>query len=149
MSTIKAISVRQPYATWLANPQKFLAVNLTPKRIENRNWYTDYRGPILIHASKTFEDEAIDCWLQRFPRLGEAFSLDPKDYPRGVIIGHAKLVDVITSLENAVARNPWFCGEYGFKLANAEPIEPIPYRGQLGLFAVPKSVLEANNEARQ
>jgi hypothetical protein len=138
---MKCISVRQPYGSWLANPDKFVKANLTPKRIENRNWTTNYRGPILIHASKTFEYDAIPFWLQRFPRLGDAFSLDPKDYPLGAIIGHAKLVNVITSLENAVARDPWFCGEYGFKLVQAGPIEPIPYRGSLMIFEVPESVL--------
>lgn len=148
MTNIKAISVRQPYATWLANPQKFLETNLTPKRIENRNWNTEYRGPILIHASKAFEGDAIPCWLSRFPRLGDAFSLDAKDYPLGAIVGRANLVYVVTSMENAMAMNPWFCGEYGFKLAKAEPIEPIPYRGALKLFDVPRSVLGEEEIAR-
>jgi len=133
---IKAISVCQPYATWLANPQKFLAENLTPKRIENRNWTTNYRGPILIHASKTFEDDAIPGWLSRMPGIKRAISLDPKDYPLGAIVGHANLVNVITSLENAVAPNPWFCGEYGFKLVYLDIIPGQighPYNGRVNV----------------
>jgi len=37
-----ALSVRQPWA-WLL---------LNGKDIENRDWYTKYRGPLAIHASK-------------------------------------------------------------------------------------------------
>jgi hypothetical protein len=139
---IKCISVGQPYATWLVNPDKFVKANLTPKRIENRNWNTDYRGPILIHASKKFEDDALDIWAHRMPGIKRAISLEKTDYPLGYIVGEAELSEVITVLNGAEAANPWFCGEYGFKLKNARPIDPIPYRGQLGLFDVPRSILE-------
>lgn len=37
-----ALSIRQPYATMVA---------LGVKDVENRNWTTDYRGPLAIHAS--------------------------------------------------------------------------------------------------
>lgn len=138
---MKSISIRQPYASWLANPDKFLKVNLTPKRIENRNWITSYRGPILIHASKTFEHDALDIWAYRMPAIGKAFSLDPKDYPLGAIIGIAELVKVVTQMDIEV-QNPWFFGPYGFVLKNARPIEPIVFRGMPGLFEVSESVLE-------
>src|SRR5688572_4676832 len=39
---MKALSLRQPWA-W--------AVVHGGKRVENRGWTTDYRGPLLIHAS--------------------------------------------------------------------------------------------------
>lgn len=144
---MKAISVRQPYASWLASPDKFTKVNLTPKRIENRNWTTAYRGPILIHAGKTFEHDALDIWKHRMPSISKAVSLDSKGYPLGAIIGIAELVKVVTSLDIEV-RNPWFFGPYGFVLKNARPIEPIAYRGALGLFEVPESVLESHGLQR-
>ena len=43
MKTITVLSVRQPWA-WL------LCENL--KDVENRNWKTNYRGTLYIHAGK-------------------------------------------------------------------------------------------------
>jgi hypothetical protein len=48
---MKALSVRQPWAWLLVHG---------PKDIENRNWYTNYRGWVMIHASKTFDRSAYE-----------------------------------------------------------------------------------------
>lgn len=40
---MKALSIRQPWA-W--------AILHTGKSVENRDWYTEYRGRVLLHASK-------------------------------------------------------------------------------------------------
>ena len=131
-NSIKCLSVRQPYASWLVNPKKFINAQIAPKRIENREWTTDYRGPLLIHASKAFEDDAIDHWLRRCPELGNAVSLEKQDYPLGAIVGLVDLVDVVTS-----GSDPWFCGSYGWVLANAMVFDtPVPWRGSLKLFDV-------------
>jgi hypothetical protein len=61
-----------------------------------------------------------------------------KDYARGAIVGVAQLVDVITESDS-----PWFCGEYGFVLKDAHPIEPIPYPGALKIFEVPRSIVDS------
>jgi len=139
---IKTISVRQPYATWLSNPGPFINAQLQPKNIENRDWSTDYRGRILIHASKTFEKDALPFWLSRCPELREAVPLDEAQYPRGMLVGDAELVKVITQADPE-AKSPWFCGPYGFMLASAKPIDsPVPCRGALKLFNVDASVLQ-------
>ncbi|MCA9418448.1 MAG: ASCH domain-containing protein [Candidatus Omnitrophica bacterium] len=39
---MKAISIRQPFAHYIVTGDK---------KIEYRSWRTNYRGPILIHAS--------------------------------------------------------------------------------------------------
>lgn len=44
---MKTISVRQPYATLICSGVK---------PIENRSWNTDFRGRVLIHASKNYGD---------------------------------------------------------------------------------------------
>ena len=41
---MKALTVRQPYAHFIACDQK---------RVENRPWATSYRGDIVIHAGKS------------------------------------------------------------------------------------------------
>ncbi len=134
---IKCLSIYQPYASWLADPARFLASGVPPKRLENRDWATRYRGPLLIHASKQFEDSAF-IWAARFPNLASCVSRERAAYPAGAIVGVADLVDCVS-----VSDDPWFCGEYGFVLANARPVGPAPYRGAPGLFDVPYAVVAA------
>lgn len=55
MKTITVLSVRQPWA-WL------LCEGL--KNVENRNWRTNYRGELYIHAGKSFDWDAFR-WLSR------------------------------------------------------------------------------------
>jgi hypothetical protein len=50
---MKAITIWQPYASLIA---------LGLKRFETRGWGTSYRGPLVIHAAKKWdEDRAYDC----------------------------------------------------------------------------------------
>lgn len=138
---IKALSIRQPYASWLANPQWFLAAGVPPKRIENRDWNTSYRGPLLIHASSTFEDDAFDYWSYYCDGLEDAVPMHKEAYPAKCIVGIATLSDVVTESSDL-----WFCGNYGFMLENARPLEPFPYRGQLNLFDIPVEVVRERLE---
>jgi hypothetical protein len=152
---IRAFSTRPPYGTWLSNPQKFLEAGIIPKEIENRS--TDftggYLGPVLIHQSKTFEQSAIQHWMVHAPSLGngvllDAFSSEKKDYPLGCIVGRAEIVKVVNEddEDSLDTNDPWFCGPYGLVLKNAKPVDPpIPFKGQLGLFSIPESVLHAQN----
>ena len=143
---MKCISLWQPWATWLANPQKFIDAKVKPKRVENRKYdFTrGYRGTILIHASKTFEEEAIGYVFGSPPHAETFFPTEKKDYPLGCIVGRAELVKVI-EWRDPESNDPWFKGPYGLLLKNAEPIEPIAYRGLPGLFDVPESVLESHD----
>lgn len=138
MNDILCLSIRQPYAHWLTHPELFVQTGVPPKTIENREWSTPYRGKLLIHASRTFETDAIDYWSWQFGKLIQAVPVEEKAYPIGAIVGIADLVDVVTK-----SNDPWFCGTYGFVLANARAIEPIPYPGQLKLFPVPTPIVEA------
>lgn len=133
---IRCLSIRQPFASWLARPEWFTRAGLPPKTIENRDWSTGYRGPLLLHAGATFEDDAIDYWREWIPGLERAIPMHKHDYPTKAIIGIAQLVDVVNESEDV-----WFCGEYGFVLAEARAIGPIPYRGQLRLFEIPVDIL--------
>ena len=51
---MKALSIRQPWA-W--------AIIHAGKDVENRPWGTRYRGPLLIHASKTLDQEGR-AWIE-------------------------------------------------------------------------------------
>lgn len=118
---IKALSILQPYA-WLIVTGK--------KDIENRTWWTGYRGPVWIHAGKTYgkrdhEDDA-DCYA---------------DYPEreamiGGIVGIATITDCVKSSESK-----WFNGPYGFVLKDARQFPLVPMRGALSFFDVPADIL--------
>ncbi len=137
--SIKALSIRQPYASWLVHPDWFLTRDVPPKRIENRDWSTRYRGPLLIHAPRTVEADAFAIWSARIPGLDQCVRQAGAVYPTGAIIGIANLVDCVEASDD-----PWFCGDYGLLLADARPIVPIPYPGALHLFEVPiQAILSA------
>ena len=105
------------------------------KDIENRDWPTNFRGPVCIHASKfnkrKFAEQvegyqatvAPDGPLRHTPRFGF------DDLTFGAIIGVVDIVDCVTR-----STSPWFFDPYGFVLANARPITPIPVRGKQGFF---------------
>jgi hypothetical protein len=137
--SIPCLSIQQPWSYLIVHGHK---------DIENRDWSTNYRGPLLIHAGAKIDGE----WFQvrGDPEPGKLHSymacryglkdIMPEHkslYPTRAIVGVVDLVDVVEDSESH-----WFCGEYGFVLANARPMEPIPYRGALKLFPVPKSVVQ-------
>ena len=145
--TTMCLSVQQPYAWLLSNPEVLRAVNVPLKMIENRDWKTAYRGPLLIHASKKVDAGSFlpdgglsPRFRQRFgDRIEAVMPLRKGDYATGVIVGMAELSDVITESDD-----PWFMGTYGFVLTHAHPlVQPLPYRGQMKLFGVPTTLLTA------
>lgn len=135
-----ALSIRQPWA-W--------AILHAGKDVENRVWKLPehMRGKrILIHAGKgctrseyedarefiedreTLDGTASEC---RVPPLS--------DLPRGAIVGAATIVDCVCESDS-----PWFFGPWGFVLDNVvELARPIPCKGALGFFEVPKPVADA------
>lgn len=117
---MRALSVRQPWA-W--------AILHAGKDIENRSWQNRHTiSTIAIHASSNADDVDDLPRLKRQPREEELV--------RGAIIG---LVDVVDVVEHD--RSRWFSGPLGWVLRNPRPLRrPIPYRGGLGLWKVPRAV---------
>lgn len=148
--TIKCLSVRQPWAWLLTHPAALLRGGIEPKYIENREWTTRYRGPLLIHAGSRGdpdwfkEDRTLDRdALGRFGAAGERlWAVMPhmqQEYGTKAIVGVAELVDVVQQ-----SASPWFVGSYGLVLQHARPIEPVVnYPGQLKVFDVPLSVVQS------
>lgn len=120
---MKALSIRQPWAHLIVH---------CGKDVENRDWPTRYRGPLLIHAAArrpSAEDQfQIGLWLRE---RGIPKPATPLPLVYGAIVGIADLVDCVTASDS-----PWFMGRYGLVLANVRPLEPIPLRGARGLFDV-------------
>lgn len=121
------LSIRQPWA-WL--------ILHAGKDIENRQWATRVRGPFYVHASKgcarvEYEDAAdfasLHCgWTGSIPPLVEL--------PRGGVVGRAEIVDCVRW-----SGSRWFVGDYGFVLRNAQSLDFVPLRGNLGFFRAPPS----------
>lgn len=129
---MKALSLKQPWA-WL--------VVEGGKDIENRKWGTRYRGKVLIHASKKWDVEGARClYIKACKGEIPIREIPMRDDPRiiyGAILGSVDIIDCVIKSES-----PWFFGPYGFVLTNAIKAEEIIfYKGRLGLFEVPSTVL--------
>jgi hypothetical protein len=123
-----ALSILQPWAWLIVHGHK---------DIENRTWATTRRGDILIHAGKRWsreQREDLEHVKDQFPHI-----LLPEQFALGGIVGAARILDCVTE-----SSSPWFNGPYGFVLAGARPAPAfVPWKGQLGFFAVPRVALEA------
>jgi len=107
------------------------------KDIENRKWRTDYRGPLLIHASKLWDQEGYEFIQSRGGEWKTDFLQEKEDFERGYLIGMVEMIDCV---EHHPSK--WFFGPWGFVFESPEVwADPIPYRGQLGLFDVPSRIL--------
>lgn len=110
---LPALSIQQPYAWRIVNGLQ---------TVEHRSWHTSYRGPLLIHAPQKIDVAAIE----KLPDVPKA----PSVYDVGGIVGMATLTGIA------------YDGQYGFLLRDAKPLPFVPFKGALGLFDVPESVLE-------
>jgi hypothetical protein len=111
--TMKCLSVQQPWAN---------AIFFLGKDVENRSWPTDYRGSLLIHTGKRVDGEA----LRKYGNAGGPLVT-------GAIIGLVNLVGIRQDSASQWAQpDCWH-----WLLADQQPLaEPIPYKGQLGIFQV-------------
>ncbi len=149
IDTIKALTIRQPWASAIANGKK---------KVETRGHRTCYRGPLLIHAGQS----RIHLALGKTRLLAGIPDLHG-DPPLGAIIAVCELVDCIPTAELALYSVPvsrlelnraewrqelalgdYSAGRYGWVLNNVRKLpEPIPYRGQQGLWNFPVKKLPA------
>jgi hypothetical protein len=123
---MKAISIRQPYAWLIVNSHK---------DVENRDWATNFRGRMLIHAGLTYpkrdyRDDA-DIYSSRFG------SYPLREEMLGGIVGVVTITGCVTESDSE-----WFFGRYGFTLTDAKSIPLVPCKGMLGFFDVPPNVAE-------
>ena len=146
---MKTLSIRQPWAHLIVHGTATFARDSIGshlgrwshgkysryKDIENRPW-EPYKGIIgsrvLIHAGKkldkTEHERAFNLVRDHFPG-----HIKPPEYYMsfGAIIGSVEIIDCVTESDS-----PWFTGPFGWVLANPVPCDPVPYKGQLGLFNV-------------
>jgi hypothetical protein len=125
---MKVLSIKQPWA-W--------AILAGHKRVENRSWPTDHRGPLAIHAGRQDDPEG-------YRLLAELGIEVPDDLPRGAIVGTVELLDVVRVEDGPtlfdthdLGDDPFATGPFCWILGAPQPLpQPVQCRGRLGLFEV-------------
>ena len=115
-----ALSIRQPWAWLIVNGFK---------DIENRDWRTNFRGRVLVHAGKKYgRAEKRDAYI-----VFAVFGIQiPETLELGGIVGSVEIVDCVTQ-----SGSPWFRdGGFGFVLERPEVLPFRPLGGKLGFFNV-------------
>ncbi|MCA9712110.1 MAG: hypothetical protein KDK70_40110 [Myxococcales bacterium] len=146
-----AITVMQPYA-WLIAHAPLWPRGIEGKTLENRGRATSYRGQVLIHVSKRWQQ--VDQRLDELRALGLVGGRCPT--PRlevmkaqlGCVIARAQLVGC--RRVDAHDPHPWgVAGSWGWLLDAIELIDPFPLTGNTGLwFAPPELVMRARPHRR-
>ncbi len=138
---MKALTICNPYPNLILPPR-------LEKRVENRNWPTNYRGTLLIHAGKGRK------WLASGDEEYFAAAGDPLIF--GAILGVCTLADCLPIKKiragdyDGEHQYPWLRehahahGEWCWILTDVQRLTaPItPYNGAQGLFNVPYEVVE-------
>lgn len=125
---MKALSIRQPWA-W--------AILEAGKDIENRDWFTRFRGTIAVHAAKGLTKDE-HTWASM--EIEDICGLRPPAFPmlktRGFIVGTVEIVGCVSR-----SNSPWFFGDYGFVLRNPQKLKtPIYCKGALSFWEVPTEI---------
>jgi hypothetical protein len=125
---IPCLSVFQPWA-------ELLVAGIKP--VENRTRRSNYKGPLLIHASKKFDA----LWTEGLPPELAIIAKEhlrsvctfPTKLPRGCIIG----LVIQTGCANPGEKvNTWH-GDWAFGLLMQDAVKferPIPHMGRQGMF---------------
>jgi len=114
---MKTLSIQQPWA-W--------AIIHAGKNVENRSWWINFRGTILVHTGKILDELGVECIKTFYPEVKL-----PGSFMLGGIIGSVKIVDCV-----AESKSKWFRGRFGLVLENPIALPFMPCRGQLGFFDV-------------
>lgn len=125
------LSVRQPW-TWL------LSHGFKP--IENRDWATNVRGEVLLHAGKRFDIDGYDWVRAKWPTIPMP---EPNAFDMGGIVGAGTIVDCVSE-----SSSPWFFGAFGFVFTDQHPTLFLPCRGQLQFFDVDASKVTRDRPSR-
>lgn len=127
---MKALSLQEPWATLIC---------AGVKRIETRSWKTNYRGPLLIHASQrpvSVHDAHVQALLRLIPNVPLGC---------GQLLCRCRLADCVymdADFLEKMQSDPQelLCGDYregryAWLLTDIEPLDsPIPAKGHLGLW---------------
>lgn len=138
---MKVLSVRQPWADLIVSG---------PKDVENRARRSNYRGPLLIHASQAVDSQGMEELITELRQVGDEDGIAfHSNSPTGCIVGLVEMVDCVTEHPS-----DWFEGPFGYVLEKPLLfVHPIPMKGKLGIYDLPVElesvVAEAIREAQE
>lgn len=120
-TTVRALTIRQPWASLIAHADK---------RVESRTWSTGWRGTLLIHAAKSPDLDYPDAELWRGGGV------------RAAIVAVARLADCHPGDGPCTVWSE--TGAFHWVLADVVPLPaPVPAAGRLGLWTPGADVLDA------
>jgi len=137
-----AISVMQPWAWLIAHASEWPG-HILGKTIENRGQPTSYRGPVLIHVSRTWA--RVGEQLVELRRLGLVGRGCPEPNV-GVMRSQLGLVIAVAELVGcrrigSADPHPWAMeGAWGWELEDIALVRPFGLRGRRGLWFAPCGV---------
>jgi hypothetical protein len=127
-----ALSIRQPWVDLILRKLK---------TIEVRDWEVSRRGPILLHASRTIDWQAIELFGYT----------NPWELPRGQVVGYARIVDAfafnheswLATASGHLVIRPLSFGNYGLVLDSVRRFRKgVACPGKLYFFPVPLGIQE-------
>ena len=128
-----ALTVQQPFATLIL---------LGLKTAETRRWPTDYRGPLLIHASasSTLPKSMVDYAWAVLAKVGVVAPL-----PVRAIIGGVQLTDCdVAKTDRFTDMHLGYYGPGWFAFQMRDPVlfnHAIPCGGDIGLWQLPRRLI--------
>ena len=130
---IRGLTLIRPWGFFVAEKHK---------PVENRTWKPPAAmlgGFVAIHNGQKYDPEAVGDIEFEFGLTYPGADRDPS----GHIIAVARLAAVTHEDEpNADRSSRWFCGPFGWWLADVVRIAPVPCKGAQGLWVIPPPVLE-------
>jgi hypothetical protein len=135
-NSVRCLTVRQPWA-W--------AILEGIKDVENREWSTSYRGPLLIHAAAA---PAFRWAPGQVLADGETELPPMSELVYGAILGVVDLYDVVDA-SDFPPDDAWARGPYCWCLDDPRRLTvTVPCRGQMGLWTPPQHLIlgELGNE---
>lgn len=170
---MKGLTIRQPYAQLLAigakryetrpMPTKYrgpvaIHAGVTLKTMKALNCFNiDYtnKHALLIQNGTHFWPQCVQAFHER----GYSMDMYRERYdffPTGAIIAYADIVGCypVEDIKNLTDRErlfgDWSEGRYAWEIAHVVMLsEPLPYKGQLGLWNVPSGVIKAMVEMQE
>ncbi len=138
---MKCISLQAPWGYLMVHGDKVEHA----KDVENRHWSSKFTGRIVIHQSKSWDDEAMECIFE-IDKDAWVFLMD------NFMAAHAYgLVGELTFAKQVtVSKSKWFFGDFAWPAS--EPLaypHVTPYHGRLGIFDIPDEVVQAARGKRK
>lgn len=131
---MKAVSLTRPWSELVVSGVKDVEnrswVPYSTETINGEKYKFVFRGPLLIHASKRWDHEAVSF----AERNGAEVS---GHHPPGAIVGAVEVIGVCPSHDSHLIANKWNMNNgYCWLLGSVIELPPFPFRGRLKLFDV-------------